>query len=201
MNDPHFIYLLDLVFLCIIIVSFIVINYQIHIQDKIKNKEQIKNSLFDMITCTFIAFFLITILIFGSKYGLKKAFIIWCILNIITPVPETGLMVSLPLNKYYDINLILSQIIITIVSVFTIFFTYSDKYYNSFELGKYFVKLLKNKRLLILLSIISTFIGLIIFQKELDFYYKQKEFTHLLPLLLSYTIIVILYLNLFFNMK
>jgi hypothetical protein len=201
MNDPHFIYLLDLVFLCIIIVSFIVINYQIHIQDKIKNKEQIKNSLFDMITCTFIAFFLITILIFGSKYGLKKAFIIWCILNIITPVPETGLMVSLPLNKYYDINLILSQIIITIVSVFTIFFTYNQKYYNSFELGKYFVKLLNNKRLLILLSIISTFIGLIIIQKELDFYYKQKEFTHLLPLLLSYTIIVILYLNLFFNMK
>ena len=34
-----------------------------------------------------------------------------------------------------------------------------------------------------------------------DFYYKQKEFTHLLPLLLSYTIIVLLYLNVYFNMK
>jgi len=201
MNDPYFIYFLDLIFLSIIIISFIVINYQIHIQDKIKNKEQIKNSLFDIVTCIFIVFFFITILIFGSKYGFKKAFIIWCILNLITPVPESGLMISLPLHKYYDINLIVSQIIITSVSIFTIFFTYNQKYYNSFEFGKYFVKLLNNKRLLILLSIVSTFIGLIIFQKELDFYYKQKEFTHLLPLLLSYTIIVLLYLNIYFNMK
>jgi len=201
MEDSHFIYFVDFVFLLIIIVSFIVINYQLHIKNDIKNKEEIKNSLFNILTTIFVMFFALTFLIFGSKYGLKRAFIIWCILNIITPIPESGLMISLPLNKLFDINLIVSQIYITLFSIMAIFITYNTNFYNTFHIGKYFNKLLKKKRLLILLSIVSSFIGLIILQKEIDFYYKNIEMTNFTPLLVSYIVIVTIFARITYNFK
>lgn len=201
MKDPYFIYFLDLVFLLIIVLSFVVINYQIHINNDIKNKNQIKDSLFNILITIFAVFFVITFLLFGSKYGLKRAFIIWCILNIITPIPESGLMVSLPLNKFFDINLIVSQIYITLVSIIVIFITYNAKLYNSFHIGKYFNKLINKKRLLILLSIVSSFIGLIILQKEIDFYYKDIKMTNFAPLLVSYIVIVTIFARITYKFK
>ena len=110
-------------------------------------------------------------------------------------------MLSLPLNKVLDINLIVSQIYITLFSIMAIFITYNTNFYNTFHIGKYFNKLLKKKRLLILLSIVSSFIGLIILQKEIDFYYKNIEMTNFTPLLVSYIVIVTIFARITYNFK
>tara|TARA_B100000424_G_C22878870_1_gene467873 strand:+ start:289 stop:891 length:603 start_codon:yes stop_codon:yes gene_type:complete len=193
MNDPYFIYFLDLVFLTLILISFITINFQLKNNDKIKNIKEIQSCLYNFLVCIFLLFFFITFLIFGSKYGIKKAFIIWCILNLITPIPETALMIALPLNYFANINLIISQIFIVIISIVYIFLSYSKTYYNSFLLGKHFTKIIKNNKLLLIFSILSSFIGMIILQKELDYYYKNEKFDNFYLLFTTYLLVIALF--------
>lgn len=194
MNDPYFIYFLDLVFLTIILISFIIINFQLKIQDKIKNKEEIQECLYNFLVFTFLTFFIITFLIFGNKYGVKKAFLIWCILNLITPIPETALMVALPLNYFANINLISSQIIIVLLSIICIFLSYSKKFYSSFLFGKYFIKIITSNKLLLLFSILSSFIGIFILQKEIDYYYNNKKFDNSYLLFSTYLLLIAMFL-------
>ena len=77
---------------------------------------------------------------------------------------------------FSNINLVISHIFIVILSVIYIFLSYSKTYYNSFLLGKHFTNIIKNNKLLLIFSILSSFIGMIILQKELDYYYKNKNF-------------------------
>ena len=198
MKDPYFIYFLDLVFLSIIILSFITINYQLDVQDKIKNKKQIQECLFDILVNIFLIFLFITFIIFTSKYGIKRAFLIWCILNLITPIPETGLMVSLPLKRFYDINLIFSQVFIVLFSIIAIYFSYNVSYFKTFTLGKLFSQLLKKNKILIFLSVICSLIGVVILQKEIDYYYSDKKFYNFHLLLATYLIAIVLY---FYKLK
>ena len=195
MKDPYFIYILDLVFLFIISISFIVINYQIHINDDIKNKDEIKRSLYDIITFIFICFLIVTLFIFYKKYDLVKSILIYNLLNIITPIPETSLMILLPLKRYLNIDLVKSQIILILISCIIVFLNYNFKYFNTFYFGRIFNYLLKNRKSLILFSIISSIIGIFIFQKEIDFYYNKKKgnFENFEYLIICYIILVWLY--------
>ncbi len=193
MKDPYFIYFLDLVFLSIIILSFITINYQLDVQDKIKNKKQIQECLFDILVNIFLIFLFITFIIFTSKYGIKRAFLIWCILNLITPIPETGLMVSLPLKRFYNIDLIFSQVCIVLFSIISLYFTYSVSYFKTFTLGKLFSQLFKKNKILIFLAVICSLIGVVILEKEINYYYSNKEFKNFHLLLMTYLIAIVLY--------
>lgn len=193
MNDPYFIYSLDLIFLTLILISFITINFQLKSNDNIKNRKEIQSCLYNFLVFIFLLFFFITFLIFGNKYGIKKAFIIWCILNLITPIPETSLMIALPLNYFANINLVISHIFIVILSVIYIFLSYSKTYYNSFLLGKHFTNIIKNNKLLLIFSILSSFIGMIILQKELDYYYKNNNFDNFYLLITTYLLVIALF--------
>lgn len=193
MNDPYFIYSLDLIFLTLIVISFIAINFQLKSNDNIKNRKEIQSCLYNFLVFIFLLFFCITFLIFGNKYGIKKAFIIWCILNLITPIPETALMIALPLNYFANIDLVVSQIFIVILSVIYIFLSYTKTYYNSFLLGKYFTNIIKNNKTLLIFSILSSFIGMIILQKELDYYYKNKNFDNFYLLITTYLLVIALF--------
>lgn len=193
MNDPYFIYSLDLIFLTLIVISFIAINFQLKSNDNIKNRKEIQSCLYNFLVFIFLLFFCITFLIFGNKYGIKKAFIIWCILNLITPIPETALMIALPLNYFANIDLVVSQIFIVILSVIYIYLSYTKTYYNSFLLGKYFTNIIKNNKTLLIFSILSSFIGMIILQKELDYYYKNKNFDNFYLLITTYLLVIALF--------
>lgn len=193
MNDPYFIYSLDLIFLTLIVISFIAINFQLKSNDNIKNRKEIQSCLYNFLVFIFLLFFCITFLIFGNKYGIKKAFIIWCILNLITPIPETALMIALPLNYFANIDLVVSQIFIVILSVIYIYLSYTKTYYNSFLLGKYFINIIKNNKTLLIFSILSSFIGMIILQKELDYYYKNKNFDNFYLLITTYLLVIALF--------
>jgi len=193
MNDPYFIYSLDLIFLTLIVISFIAINFQLKSNDNIKNRKEIQSCLYNFLVFIFLLFFCITFLIFGNKYGIKKAFIIWCILNLITPIPETALMIALPLNYFANIDLVVSHIFIVILSVIYIFLSYTKTYYNSFLLGKHFTNIIKNNKTLLIFSILSSFIGIIILQKELDYYYKNKNFDNFYLLITTYLLVIALF--------
>ena len=159
MKDPYFIYILDLLFLFIILIAFITINYQIKLNKYIKNKKEIKESLYNIICFVFFIFLIITFLIFTKKYNLFKALIIFNLLNIITPIPETSFMVLLPLKRLYDINIIYGQLILLLFSCIFIFINYKSSLFDSFYFGKLFNYLLKNNKILIVLSLISSIIG------------------------------------------
>lgn len=193
MNDPYFIYSLDLIFLTLIVISFIAINFQLKSNDNIKNRKEIQSCLYNFLVFIFLLFFCITFLIFGNKYGIKKAFIIWYILNLITPIPETALMIALPLNYFANIDLVVSHIFIVILSVIYIFLSYTKTYYNSFLLGKHFTNIIKNNKTLLIFSILSSFIGIIILQKELDYYYKNKNFDNFYLLITTYLLVIALF--------
>jgi len=193
MNDPYFIYFLNLIFLILILISFITINFQLKNRDIIKNKKEIQYCLYNYLVFTFLLFFCITFLIFGNKYGIQKSFLIWCILNLITPIPETSLMLALPLNYLFNINLIISHIFIIILSGICIYLSYSRSYYNSFFFGNYFTKIINKNKLLLILSIISSFIGIIILQNELNYYYNNKNFDNFYLLLIGYLLLIVYY--------
>ena len=197
MKDPYFIYILDLVFLFILLISFIVINYQISIKKEIKNKEEIKNALYNIISTLFFVFLIITFIIFSSKYNIFKAFIIFNLLNVITPIPETSFMVLLPLKRVFDINMVYYQILLLLFSSIIVFLNYNVKFFNSFYFGRLFNYLLKNNKLLIVISLISSIIGTLLFQKEIDYYYKNIKSKNISILTICYFSIIIIYYSLF----
>lgn len=56
-------------------------------------------------------------LLFGFKFGIFNSIIIWCLFVVATPIPEAGLLVSVPLKRILGINLDITQWFVSIVAL------------------------------------------------------------------------------------
>lgn len=190
-------YLLFII-LCIIIIFYILslLIYDLYI-DKI-SKSQIDKELKDKViqdiqdlknkrnrssiitVCIIFLIFLIFIIYYVSKYGFKKGlwylFITWIFFTIATPMPQSGLMISIPLKILYGISMNKSQIIMSIFSLIVIFILYYKYPYllNFSMFGKIMNEIIKNNAYLIIFTSIigsTTISGL--FDNVIDFVNKK----------------------------
>jgi hypothetical protein len=106
----------------IILLAFVYYINEINISETLK--DTININLFNGISLLFILIFVYYYIFFGLKRGLFTTFIIWCLFVTATPIPEAGLLVSIPLKNLLKIDLDITQWIVSFIALTFIFYSY-----------------------------------------------------------------------------
>lgn len=142
-----------------LLTSFTLINYDFLTKDQ-NLKDTIKFYMYETINIIFILILIFYTSYHGYKNGLYETLFTWAFLAVCTPIPESGLLISLPLKKYFDIRMVFSQIIVSLISITILIILYNIKNIKSLFLAKKLNNIIKNKRYLVfIISIISSIIG------------------------------------------
>jgi len=145
-----------------IIVVFIFI-YYINTIDMIEDiKDKINIYIFNGLSILFVLILIYYSIINGFNKGVYNTFVIWCLFVIATPIPEAGLLVSVPLKKIMNIKLEKTQIFVSFIAF--LFIIYSIKYYKHYlesnNSGKFLLNVFKYAGFSIFISSIIASIAL-----------------------------------------
>lgn len=168
-----------------LLLLLIALFFIIHYVNKNKDHDTLMNvkiNIFNYISFFFIGLLLFYTFLYGFNKGVYNTLFIWSFFVIATPVPEAGLLVSIPLKKLLNIDLQISQVVLSLFALF--FITYSYYYY------KYFLKKIKFGRFIIkvfelcvfslfIVSILSSVIVSYLFNEFLNsLLYEKKIVTY-----------------------
>ena len=107
-------------------------------------KDKIKLNIFNGLSLLFILIFTYYYIFFGLKRGLFTTFIIWVLFVTSTPIPEVGLLVSVPLKNLLKIKLDNSQLVVSFIILFFIFYIYYHfrNYLSESKTGKIVLRII-----------------------------------------------------------
>ena len=178
MNDKIQLINIPVIFLILfLLTSFVLINYYYFTKDK-DLKDEIKFYMYEAINIIFICILIFYISYHGYTKGIYETLFIWAFLAVCTPIPESGLLISLPLKKYFDVKMVYSQIVVSIIALFLLYLFYNKSFIKPLFLGKVFNDIIKNQRYLVfVISIISSIIGSELIDNMIDkiLFYKPIE--------------------------
>lgn len=178
MNDKIQLINIPVIFLILfLLTSFVLINYDYFTKDK-DSKDEIKFYMYEAINIIFICILIFYISYHGYTKGIYETLFIWAFLAVCTPIPESGLLISLPLKKYFDVKMVYSQIVVSITAIFLLCLFYNQSFIKPLFLGKVFNDIIKNQRYLVfVISIISSIIGSELIDNMIDkiLFYKPIE--------------------------
>jgi hypothetical protein len=149
------------IFLFFILLSFLLLN-NASSEVEFDEKKKIYLYLYDVITVVFICVLIFLILFKGYFYGLIDAIFIWAFFVIATPVPESGLLISLPLKRFFNIKMTYVQVLVSILAIFLTFYLYKchGSVVKATYIGRLFDEIVKSKYyIIIVLSIASSVLG------------------------------------------
>ena len=175
---------MNYLFIIIIIILFVFIYYVnlLNISETIK--DTININIFNGVSILFISIFLYYYIFFGLKRGVFTTFIIWCLFVIATPIPEAGLLVSIPLKNLLKIDLDITQWIISFIALSFIFYSYYNfrNLLKDTKSGQFLLRIIDFGSFSIFITSIIASISLsylinemidnIVYKKEMD---KQKN--------------------------
>lgn len=186
-NIPIFIIFLFL------LTSFSLINYDFLTTNN-KKRDIMKFYMYEVINIIFIIILIFYTTYHGYINGLYETLFTWAFLAICTPIPESGLLLSLPLKKYFNVRMVFSQIIISIISIVILILLYNTKCIQSLFIGKTFNNIITNRRYLIfVISIISSLIGTELIDNSIDKVLYNKTIDHFYLKMYAFTTLIILY--------
>lgn len=113
---------MNVTILILLFVGFVYYINQINISNTIKDAIHI--NIFNGLSAMFILIFIYYYIFFGIKRGLFTTFIIWCLFVGATPLPEAGLLVSVPLKNLLNIDLDITQMVVSFIALGFIFYSY-----------------------------------------------------------------------------
>lgn len=171
---------LQWIFLKKVAVSFVVFGIVISIllvnalenNNKTMSKEKMDSYVFlyDVVAFLFTFVLLCMIYYYGFSDGSLRALFIWSFFLVATPIPESGLLVTLPFKRFFDMDMPVVQVILSMLCMIFMF-SLDRKSYKKYFLGKLFDKILDNKYYLIfVLSIVSSIVGSELIENIIDNY-------------------------------
>jgi len=180
------------VFILFIILSFFILNIDnkenkntAYLSEEELEKNQ-KNKtylyIYDVIVILFILLFIFFIFYNGLYKGTIKSLFIWAFFVLCTPVPEAGLLISLPVKRYFNIRMDICQTFVSLLALFMIFyFYYTDKkVINTNFIGKLFNGLVKyNYYIIMILSVLSSILTSNLIDNIINYYIYDKNINHL----------------------
>jgi len=107
-------------------------------------KDKIYLYIFNSLSILFVLIFLYYSFVFGFKRGLFSTFIIWCLFVVATPIPEAGLLVSVPLKNILNIDMGITQILVSFIALGFLIFSYVKfrKYLEQTTQGKFLIRIM-----------------------------------------------------------
>ena len=109
-------------FIVIILLSLVYYINKINITESIK--DTINLYIFNSVSILFILIGIYYCIFFGLERGLFTTIIIWCLFVVATPIPEAGLLVSIPLKNLLKIDLDITQFFVSLFALSFIFYSY-----------------------------------------------------------------------------
>lgn len=149
------------IFLFFVLLSFLLLN-NASSEVEFDEKKKIYLYLYDVITVVFICVLIFLIMFKGYFYGVIDAIFIWAFFVIATPVPESGLLISLPLKRFFNIKMTYVQVLVSILAIFLTFYLYKchGSVVKATYIGRLFDEIVKSKYyIIIVLSIASSILG------------------------------------------
>jgi hypothetical protein len=116
--------------------------YMYYVNNKeLNTKEIVMTNIFNGISVFFMAVLVYFVVMYGFNKGLYHTVLTWCIFVIATPIPEAGLIVSVPLKNLLNINLDYTQMVVTCLALVYIIYSYVylKKYMSESKEGKFIV--------------------------------------------------------------
>jgi hypothetical protein len=177
----------------LIILSFLILNITNNKTDD-KNKQYLV--IYDFVVILFIVLLVLLVSYNGYNKGLIESLFIWAFFVVATPIPETGLLVTLPLKRFFNLSMPIVQTITSIFALGICFFYY--KYEKSIiildRVGGLFDKLYKSNSILIfVLSIASSIYATNLLENIIDNYVDDKKIINLNNKLITLGLFIFLY--------
>jgi len=177
----------------LIILSFLILNIT---NNKTNDKTKQYLIVYDFVVVLFIVLLVLLVSYNGYNKGLIESLFIWAFFVIATPIPESGLLVTLPLKRFFNLSMPLVQTIASIFALGICFFYY--KYEKSIiildRVGELFDKLYKSNSILIfVLSIASSIYATNLFENIIDNYVDDKKIINLNNKLITMGVFIFLY--------
>lgn len=163
-----------------------------------KNDDILIINIFNGITIFFICLLLFYTFLYGFNKGFYNTFIIWCIFVLATPIPEAGLLVSVPMKRILSVDLEISHAVLSIFSLFFIIYYYYHfkNYLNTLDGGKLIIKIFEFGEFSIFITSILASISLSYLLNELitTLFIKEKNiFTNVNKLVFFFFLIFFFY--------
>ena len=166
------------------------------IQEEEKEKKDLYFLIYDIISILFLILIIVFILCEGYTKGIIQALFIWAFFVIATPIPESGLLITLPLKRFFNISMPIAQIIVTIFALSVVFYLnwVDKKSVNLNIIGQLFNILLENKEYgVFIVSIISSLLCTQIIEDFIDKIFMNKKIMYLNYKLMCVTFFIVFY--------
>jgi len=165
--------------LVLIIITIIILSYYVNEYNVVEDiKDELRLKIYNGVTIIFILLLVYYSVVYNLSQGVFNTIITWCMFVISTPIPEAGLLISIPLKNFFNIHLDITQWIVSFVSVLVIYYFYYNYKANlkQSKAGMYALKIIKlNLYPIFIYSILSSVSISYLFDEFIDFYiYKSK---------------------------
>ena len=186
-----------------ILISFLIINLNTgntKINIALKKKNELYFYIYDVIMILFILIIIVSIYNNGYNKGLLESLFIWGFLVIATPIPEAGLIITLPLKRFFNFSMPIVQIITSALALLICLSFY--KQVKNLDYIGYIFNLIMNKKyyLIFLVSIISSVITTIVIEDIINRYILDEKIYYLSIKLAAISILIICYIFLLISL-
>lgn len=172
------------IFIFFIILSFLILNSNKNTQIKSIEEEHEVNKqdtylyLYDIVVIIFLFTLIFFIIYNGYIKGCIMSLFVWSFFVTCTPIPEAGLLISLPLKKYFNISLHICQTFVSLLAIGMLYYFYLYEKTNIIKciVGKLFLGLINLKYFsIIIISILSSILTSELIDNVINNYiYKEK---------------------------
>ena len=186
-----------------IFISFFIINLNTgDISDvNIYQKNKLYFYLYDAIMFAFILLILSSIYNNGYNKGIIESLFVWGFLVIATPIPEAGLIVSLPLKRFFNFSMPIVQLLTSVIALL-ICILYYKQVKNLNYIGQIFNLIMRQKYyLIILVSIVCSIMTTIVIENIIDRYFFNKNIYNLATKLSIISVLIVTYIYLFITLN
>ena len=186
-----------------IFISFFIINLNTgDISDiNIYKKNKLYFYLYDAIMIIFILLILSSIYNNGYNKGIIESLFIWGFFVVATPIPEAGLIVSLPLKRFFNFSMPIVQILTSVIALL-ICILYYKQVKNLNYIGQMFNLIIQQKYYLIfLISMFSSVVTTIVIENIIDRYFFNKNIYNLATKLSIISMLMVTYIYLFIRLN
>lgn len=87
-------------------------------------KDIIFTNIFNGVSLFFVGLMIYFVVMYGFNKGLYHTLLSWCIFVVATPIPEAGLIISVPLKNLLNIQLDYTQLFVSLFALIYIVYSY-----------------------------------------------------------------------------
>ena len=151
-------------------------------EENIIKKQKTYLYIYDVLVILFLFLLIFYIIYNGYVKGCIMGLFVWAFFIVSTPIPEAGLLVSLPLKRYLNISIHISQTFVSLLALFVIYYLYFNEYktINKCIIGKLFTSLNNFKYYsIIIISIICSIFTSEFIDNIIDNYINKEKINYI----------------------